>query len=195
MPRLVEVDEEQLASDRKLRETITRIMANPEAAVLAEQAHKKVEPNARTPHLDQMKAAVAPIEELRKEFREYIDTRKKADEEAEKQRKLDALSSQIDSNLAKLRNAGWTDEGIAEVRKIMETNGILDVDIAAAYFEKMHPPPVPMTPRGTGPWDFMAPSSEADDNIKKLIETKGDSEPLVDKMVRDVLNETRGARR
>jgi hypothetical protein len=198
MARTVEVDEEQLQRDTQLRTMLTKIMANPQAAKLAEQAYKMVEPNARTPHLDQDKIIQEPIAELSKKFDEYVTAQKTAKEEEEARRKVESLSAQIDAGLNKLRaSGGWTDEGISEVKKLMEEKGILDPDIAAAYFEKLHPAPVPLTPRGSGAWNFLSPptGTDADDNIKKLIESKGDSDPLVDKIVRDVLNDARGSRR
>ena len=83
------------------------------------------------------------VADLRKEI---------ADDKAEREKKirLDALNGTVEGGLAKLRRAGWTDEGLTEVRKLMDEKGILDSEIAAAYYEKQHPPQTPATPSGVG---------------------------------------------
>ncbi len=77
----------------------------------------------------------------------------------------------------------------------MEDKGILDADIAAAYFEKQHPPQAPVTPGGSGAWNFMDMPADGDADLKKLVETKGESEQLIQKMAIDALNDVRGASR
>jgi hypothetical protein len=74
----------------------------------------------------------------------------------------------------------------------MDAKGILDPEDAALIFERDNPPPPPAMPGGSGPWNFMEPSPESGDDIKKLIESKGENGLLLDKMVREGLAEVRG---
>ncbi len=68
MPKMIEIDEEQFVKDTKLRETVAKIMSNPDAALKVEEALKMVDPAARTPRLDQAKVVQEPVAALRKEI-------------------------------------------------------------------------------------------------------------------------------
>ena len=101
----------------------------------------------------------------------------------------------MEAGFAALRRDGYTQEGLAEVRKIMDEKGILDPAIAAAYFEKLHPPPTVVTPVGAiGAWNF-TDTPEGDSDVKKLLETQGRSEALSDKMAMAALADVRNQRR
>ena len=194
MPK-VEIEEDELQALLRIKTALVPIMANPQAARLAEQAIKMVHPNARTPHLDADATLNSATADIRKEFDEYRKTQTQKEEAAEQEKKIAALNSSIEDGVRRLRQAGWTDEGIKGVRDTMETRGILDVDIAAAYFEKQHPPQSPITPGGSGAWNFMEPPAETDVDMKQLIATKGESVPLIDKMAREALSDFRGQSR
>lgn len=195
MPKMVEVDEEQLLQSQRLRATVEKIMADPKARVLVEQAHKLVDANAKTPTLDAQKTANEPLEAIQKQVSDFIAAQTKASEDAATKRKLDEIEAKKTSGLAQLRANGWTDEGIKGVEKIMEEQGILDPDIAAAYFEKLHPPQTPIKPGGSGAWNFLDMPKEGDDDLKKLVETKGEHDGLLQKMAMDALAEVRGTSR
>jgi hypothetical protein len=187
----VEVDEEEFLVNKRVRDALAKIAADPKARLKLQEAHKMVDPNAKTPELDTM----APVNEQLTAMQKRLDDaeKKAADEKAEreKQDKLNALQGTVAAGLNRLRQDGWTDEGIKAVEKIMEERGIIDPEIAAAYHEKLHPPQAPITPSGSGAWNFMEMPKEGDDDLKRLIETKGESTPLLDKMVRDTLSEVR----
>jgi len=195
MPKLVEVDEDELAALRRVTNVVSTVMKHPKAAVLTEQALKLVNPEAKTPHLDAEIARTAPVDDVRKEFNDY--KKEQADKEAKREQdaKIAALNASVEEGYGRLRRAGWTDAGIEGVKKTMEERGIIDVDIAAAYYEKQHPPQAPLTPGGSGAWNFMEMPDSTDADLKKLVETKGESVALVDKMAFDALNEVRGQSR
>ena len=190
----VEVDEEQVRRDAALRTTVQKILSNPQAKLLVQQAHKMVDATAVTPELDQQTQISAPLETVNKQLSELqkqieADKAARADE-----KKLLELQKTVDAGFAKLRQQRWTDDGIAAVKKIMEEKGLLDPLDAAAIFERDHPPQNPVQQQGSGAWNFMeVPSDDAD--FKRLIETKGESEPLINKMAHDALNEVRGTPR
>jgi hypothetical protein len=194
MPRIVtrEVDEDQLAADATLRARVQKLLAHPEAGKLIEAANKLVDPNAPTPRLDADKTKQDLAKTVTEELAALRKEREDEKAERERQSKLDQLGNSIQTGLAGLRRQGWTDEGIAAVQKIMEEKGITDPEIAAAYHEKLHPPMTPGAPGAGGAWNFMEPSTQDNDDLKKLIETKGENVPLLDKMVRDALVDVRG---
>ena len=136
----IEVDEEEVRASRTLRQTLSKVLANPKAKLLMQQAHKMVDATAITPELDQAALVTEPVLEMQKRLDDMEKTRKEEKAEAEKNAKLNAITGSIEAGKARLRRDGWTDEGIAGVEKIMDEKGILDPEIAAAYFEKLHPP-------------------------------------------------------
>lgn len=195
MAKRVEIDEDELAALQRVTHVVTNVMKNPKAAVLVEQALKTVDPNAKTPNLDAEAARTAPVSKIEKDFEDYKKSQEAKEVAADNQRKLDAIQANVTDGIGRLRRAGWTDDGIAGVQKTMEERGIIDVDIAAAYYEKQHPPQAPMTPGGSGAWNFMEMPDSTDADLKKLVETKGESVALIDKMAHDALQEVRGQSR
>ena len=194
MPK-VEVDEDELVASRKLTSLVSAMMKNPKAKLKLQEAVKEHDPSYVTPELDSQRAVQEPIDELRKELAAERKAREDEKAEREKQEKLRALDGQVESGFAQLRRDGYTQEGLAEVRKIMDEKGILDPAIAAAYFEKLHPPPTVVTPVGAiGSWNF-TDTSDGSDDVKKLLETQGRSEPLADKMAMAALADVRNQRR
>lgn len=197
MPKLVEIDEDDLGKLKGVYGIASKIYANPKARMLLEEAQKMVDPNVATPAIDQHRAASAPIEQ--QNTRIAALEKQLADEKEARERdgKLAGLKDMQAKGIAKLRQQHYTDEGIAAVEKIMEEKGILDPIDAAAIFEKHNPPQQVATPGGGagGGWNFMEGIAEGEADLKKLIETKGESMPLVDKMVRDTLNDLRGVAR
>ena len=88
-----------------------------------------------------------------------------------------------------------TAAGEESVRKLMEEKGITDPEIAWAYHQRLHPPQSPIQNSGSGAWNFLEPPADDQVDLKRLIETKGESIPLIDKMARDALADIRGQQR
>lgn len=195
MAKIVEVDEEQLIADRKLRGYVSALMGNPKAKLKVQEAMKIVDPNAQTPELDQQSTINEPVKALADRFEAFVNETKTEKAEREKAEKLGAIDTRMKAGLQQLRRDGWTEEGVKAVEKIMEDQGILDPEIAAAYYEKKNPPPAPMTPGGTGAWNFMELPSDGSADLKKLIETRGESDLVINKLANDALNEVRGISR
>ena len=188
-----EIDEVELMRLRKQDATVHALMANPKSKRKIFEAYKEHDPNARIPELEMEAAARQPVEALEKTV---SDLQKQiADDKAEREKsaKLASLSGTIDEAKRRYKQAGWFAEDIEKVEKLMEEKGTTDFDLAAAYYEKMNPPQQVATPRGTGGWNFVDQVQDGEADLKKLIETRGASETLADKMARDALNEIRGA--
>lgn len=190
----VEIDEEEVRANRVLRGVVSKILSNPKAKLLVQQAQKMVDPGAVTPELDQQGAIAEPVAAMQKRLDDMEKELKTRDAEAEKNAKLASIGTNIEAGKAKLRREGWTDEGIAGVEKIMDEKGILDPEIAAAYFEKQHPPQNVAAPSGTGAWNFLEQPTDGAADLKALIENKGEG-LVVDKLAREALNEVRGQSR
>lgn len=192
MAGTVEISEEDFIRTNKLRETVQTILSNPKAKLLVQEATRMVYPNAVTPELDQHKTQSTvsqDFEAFKKEMAEKESKREAED-------KLKAFNQQHEAGFDRLRRErGFTDAGVAEIRKIMEDKGILDHEIAADHWEKQHPPQ-DITKPGTGAWNFtqMIQGEEASD-ISKLIESKGENGQLLDKMAHEALMDVRGQSR
>lgn len=193
----IEVDESELGELRTIKNALDAISKHPKGGLLLEEAHKAANPNAKTPRLDALKESSEPVEALKKQVTEL--EKKLADEKAEgeKNSRLAALQQRIDAGHAKLRQDGWTEDGLKVLDAFREKEGILDPIAAAAYYEKLNGPQVtPATPSsGLGRWDFTDIPEKDEGYAKKLLESKGDSETLVMREAMKALNEFRGQRR
>ena len=193
-----EVDEVELLRLRKQDQTVHALMANPVAKKKIFEAYKTVAPDARIPELEIEEAARKPVADLEERVAKLTKQIEDDKAESEKRAKLDSLSGGIEKGKLKLRQSGWTDEGIAAVEKVMEDKGIVDVEVAAAYYEKQHPPQVLATPRGYGGWDFAEVQAEGGDAYTKALLTDknaAENDHLVLTEATKALNEFRGQSR
>ena len=190
-----EIDENELIQLRRLQGVAAKITANPKAKKLLEQAYKEVEPNAPTPTLDAERQIQEPLAEANKRIAALEAEQKKDRDDRENASKLSQLNDAVEKGFAALRADGWQEDGIKKVDELMKEKGIIDPLIAAAYIEKQHPKQDPVTPSGSGSWNFIDSVQDGEADLKKLIESKGQSEPLADKMARDALTEIRGTTR
>ena len=193
----VEVDEVELLRLRKQDQTVQHIWGNPKARRKIQEAVKEADPNMRIPELEIEEAAKAPVMALEKTV---ADLQKQiADDKAEREKndKLNALNHSVETGFGKLRKSGWTDDGLVEVKKLMEERGIIDPEIAAAYYEKQHPPQVPATPSGVGAWNFGEVADDTDAYSKALMASKNaaENDSLVMREAGKALQEIRGASR
>ncbi len=196
MAKMVEVDENEYNQMVALQQVARKIVAKPESRKLLEQAQKLVDPNAATPLLDQEAAQLAPVKELETKVNERIAKFEKDREDEKREATLAAIADRQTRGLAQLRKAGYTDEGVAAVQKLMEDKGLLDVDDAVAIFERANPPQMPSTPQGgmTGTaWGF-ADNNDADKSIQELIATRGQSDSVTDRMAAAALRDFRSRR-
>lgn len=193
----IEIDESELRDYQGLRKVVESISKHPKGGLLLEEAHKLINPEAKTPRLDALKTVNEPVESVQKEL---ADLRKQLAEEKaenEKNAKLAQLQARVDKGHAKLREEGWTADGLKVLDEFREKEGILDPVAAAAYYEKLNGPQVvPATPSSHyGRWDFTDVPAEGESYAKKLLETRGDSETLVMQEAMKALKEFNGGRR
>jgi hypothetical protein len=197
--RPVEIDETDLQRSEALRRTVTALMTNPKSRPLMLQAQKAAFPQLPVPEIDSAQPYVQALQGLNKKIDDFIvgqakaaTDRKAADDQA-------AFNSKIEAGRAKLRKAGVTDEGLKKIEELMQQHGIVDHDAGLAYFEKLNPPPPPVTPSaGFGSWNFLgAPdgaSKEEAADVQRLIESKGEDEFIIRKMADKAIAEVRNAR-
>jgi hypothetical protein len=212
-----EIDEAEYLASRATISAVNGMLANPASRKLLLQARKTADPNAVIPEID----AAAPINTTLDEIRaamaaekeaaaaERAAARKEREEEkaqaaAEKQAAEQAkLVADFEANWtrqkAALRQEGWRDEGIDEIVAHAEKNGIADLEIAAAHWEKLHPPAEPVQPNSTGSWGFMDNIPDDDKFVKAMIASKGEDESALNQEIsaslRDFRAQQQGSRR
>lgn len=197
MPK-VELDEEDVRRYGRLEGAVNALWANPESRLLIQQAQKVLDPKAKTPDLDAKAAMLQPVEAVQKEFRDYVAKTEADKAEAAKNARVNELQTRHATGIAELRRQKYTDEGIKKIEALMEEKGILDPLDAAAIFERSNPPPAPNTPQGggVGGWNFTEQTGgEADAFAKRLMETKGALDGIVEQEARLAIAEARGQSR
>src|SRR5580692_2634468 len=146
MAKLVEVDEAEWNRMQTLQSVAAKIVSNPAARRRLEEAHKLVDPNAATPLLDQDRLANEPLTALKTELSTEIKALREERETERREQSVRQIADQQEKDFARLKSEHrYTDEGVAAVRKLMETKGLLDVGDAVAIFERSNPPQMPAT--------------------------------------------------
>ena len=171
----IEIDELEFQQNKTLRDTITKMMANPKSKRKLLEAEKILNPEKKIPEIDDPNPTEEALKAQSKAFEDYKKDQEEKQAKRETEDKIRSLRAQKDEGIAKLRRDGWMKEAIEEVEKIMEDKGILDPEIAAAYYEKQHPPQDPITPGGSSTFNFVDPTDDQDDFTKQLFASKGDN--------------------
>ena len=196
MSKMVEIDESQLLAQQQVTNLVDTILKNPAARKVFHQAVKTAKPDTVIPEVDasnEVLAVVAEERAARLALQKRLDDKEAADEAAQRTAKF---SASWESQKNGLRAEGWMDEGIAEVEKLAQERGIVDLEAAALLHQKLHPPAEPVTPNGFS-MDFFQMPAEDDAAMKKLMESRGDDEGALRSMINVALNDVRspGTRR
>jgi hypothetical protein len=152
---MAEIDDNELRILRGSKAVMDKLVSNPETKYQAEALIKKNHPNVVTtadrakPFVDRMNATDKKIDDFITEIRNT-----KADGE-------------LNSSFGRLRSAGYTDEGIDKIKKIMIDEKIGNPEAVAAWWEKQNPPE-PQEPSVFAPsdWGFGASDAEKDEHLK-----------------------------
>lgn len=191
MPKMVEIDETQLIAQQNVVALVNKALANPKTRSAMQKIAREVNPDASVPELDAKEEVLSVVEQeraARLALEKRLDD-EKAEREAEKQ--ANAFKAQWDSKKDRLRAEGWLDEGIEKVEAFAQERGIADLEAAAAYYEKLNPPADPVMPSGIGGFDVFNPESHDTDEMKKLIESRGDDSMTLNAMVNKALGDVR----
>ena len=188
---LVEIDEAQLGAYQKVTDELNRLLNNPKTRRMVLQAKKTLDPDALIPELD----AAEPIRAEQDALSQKLDALQKRLDEAEEKRaereRLSELTATWEKGRGKLRANGYTDEGLSEVEKFMEEKGIADHEVAAAAFERLHPPVEPVRSTGGNRFDLFSVEDRSSDQMKSLLANPDDPMAL-DSIINDTLRQVRG---
>jgi hypothetical protein len=191
MAGLIEVDEGEWAAHRRVTEAMQKLLNNPTTRRKVLEAQKILDPNLAIPELD----AAEPLRSEMNDVRSTVDELKQmlADQKAEREQeaRMAKLNKTWEAGQSKLRTNGYTDEGLAEVEKFMELHGVADHEVAAAAFERMHPPAEPVKAVGGNRFDLFEPDTRSSEEMQKLFADPDD--PMVlNSLINNTLRQVRG---
>lgn len=187
-----QIDESELLQYDAIKRAVDGMLANPESRKLVLQARKLSDPSVVIPELD----AAAPIEneltKLRSEMAADREERARLKQEAAEQKQIEKFEAGWNRQKAALRRSGWSDEGIQAVEAHAQERGLGDLEVAAAHWEKLHPPAEPAQSSGSGSWSFFDKPAENDTFVKDMIESRGEDESSLNAEISAALRDFRG---
>lgn len=140
---LIEVDESEFQNSSAAKQLLDKFASNPKLRPKLLGLIKELNPDAAIPEIDTAAPLRAELDAIKQEFTGTVGELKQMLESSSRKREIEDT---INSERRKLRKAGWDDEGIQKVEKIMEERGLVDYEAAAALAEKQMPKPVAVEP-------------------------------------------------
>lgn len=189
----VEIDETQLASLQNTTKIVQQMLGNPKHRRNILQAYKDVFPNANVPELEVTAPFEQRVSSMEKSMQDFIKEMKEEKDKEKQEQMVARIKAQQEEGRAKLKDRGYTEDGIKLVEEFRDKKGLLDYDDAIRLYELDNPPQVVSEPRGMGFLDAIQAGKEKDDFYKHLWESKGEDSASVDRAAREVIAEMRGA--
>lgn len=187
----VEIDETRLNNLTTIAQIADGLLKNPKTRRQYLQAVKTNHPGISIPEID---AAQPVLEDVEKVKTAVFDEIKKLREDIQKDqegRQVSAVKLKYEQGRQAMLDMGYTPEGVADLEKMMTEKGLLDWEDGRRIYEYDHPRPAPARPTRGNMFDFVEQKNTGDDYIKKLFETGGKDESIVDAQISKVLEESR----
>jgi hypothetical protein len=193
-PKTIEVSEEQFLAGQQVSNFVKTAMGNPKARKLLNEVQKIVDPTVVVPK-DYQDEVLEEVNKVKAETQVLADQIKKDKEDREAADRLQKFQASWLSAKNSLASSGYTQEAITEIEKLAQEKGIPDLDVAAAYFDRLHPPAEPVQSGGIGSWDLFQPNTEEKGFVTKMLESHGQDEGALRQEINAALAEVRGQRR
>lgn len=187
----VEVDETRLGNLTTIAQIADGLMKNPKARQKYLEAVKDVYPNVSIPEIDVARSAISDVAKFRNEVVEEVKKIREDIQKEQEGRQVSAVKLKYEQGRQTLLDMGYTPEGAADVEKMMTEKGLLDWEDARRIYEYDNPRPAPARPTRGNMFDFVEQKNSGDDYIKKLFETGGKDESVLDGQISTVLSEAR----
>jgi hypothetical protein len=189
---MTEIDETRLGSLNAIAQIADSLLKNPKTRKKYLEAVKEARPDLPIPEIDAAAPVQVEVNSIREEFTKELKALREERENEKKDRQLDSIRSQYNKGKQELADLGYTTEGIADLEKFMETNGLTDFTLARKAYEFDNPRPAPARPSRNNFFDAQeARAAGTDDYIKKLFDTGGQDESVLDAQINTVLAEAR----
>lgn len=167
---MAEVDETELTGLRNAASTFSLLLGNPKTRSKILAAVKEIRPDVSIPEIDAAAPLAAGLAAAQKEVADFrAEIAKEREERAQEAKQSKALAEWEKGQNA-LRAAGWNDEGIGKIEKLMSDRGIASHEDAAVVFERLNPAPMPAVGAVNRPSALDAGQREHSEYLKKLFE-------------------------
>lgn len=118
---------------------------NPKTRAKALELIKEVLPNFSIPEVDVPKHATALIDEKMKVVTEKLEALEKKEKDAELSKSGKDIDDLIAKGRKRLKEDGYSKEGVDGIEKLMQDRGLTDYEAAASLFDRLNPPDEPVT--------------------------------------------------
>ena len=174
---MADIDDNQLRQLQESHALLQAIYGNKETKRDLERLAKKVNPKAVTTD-DLAEPYLQPLKDEIKELRDFKSNIEKMQSDYHEQSAFD-----------RLRQTGYTDTGVEEIKKLMADRKINDPEVAAAYWDKTRPAE-PVAPNGISPsmWDF---ENSLQDNQEDMALLLKNDDAWLDRMTARISSEKR----
>src|SRR5271155_4391710 len=187
-----EIDETRLGSLNAVAQIADALLKNPKTRKKYLEAVKEARPDLPIPEIDAAAPVQNEISEIKKMVSETLEKFAKDRDDEKQDRVLSSVKERYAKGKQGLSDLGYTPEGIADLEKFMESNGLTDFELARKAYEFDNPRPAPARPSRGNFWDAQeAKAAGSDDYFKKLFETGGQDESVLDAQISTVLTEAR----
>lgn len=186
----VEIDETRLGNLQTVATIADALLKNPKTRKQYLSAVKEAYPQIPIPEIDAAAPVLSQVSDLEKKMDAFIETVKKERDEDKTDRARRGIDRKVEEGRALLRSRMYTEEGIQKIEEMMATEGIADYNNAIKIHEFDNPPPAIGRPSRGNMFDIQEQKT-GDDYIKKLFETGGKDESVVDAHISTVLSEAR----
>ena len=190
-PNMVQMDRGAYQQLQQGWDLLSKLWDHPEHGAAVKRAAKAIDPKLRVPEIDVAEPLLAPmreeIEGFKKTAAELREENAKIRAEREEEKALDKLRGSLGDAQKRYR---LTDDGMAEVRKLMAERQIADPFAAAALVVSEIEPAKPMTSSNTfGPQSLNAFEMDGSSSEKDIALLHNSPEKWMDKVVPEILAE------
>jgi hypothetical protein len=187
----IEIEESELANLQRVNSVAALIGKNPKARALLQEAVAIAAPDEAGSEHAIRREFSEQFSGVTKKIDDFIEAQNKEREERKADEARRELEGRWARGRAELREAGYNDEGIASVEKLMEQEGVPSHKAAAALHEKLHPPPEPVVAGGSR-WNWFDRNAEAENDTAYNALMNGDDEGWLARSIPAALKEVRG---
>ena len=188
---MVEVDETELKNYQAVFQAVRQGLANPKTRGKLLEVQAELTPEAAVPEVAFGRQLADFRTEIVGELQKFREESAKEKEERESRESRERLEKRWNEGRVAARGQGYTAEGLEQLEKFMEEEGIANHVHAIPAFERVNPPPKPVETGGSR-WDFFGAKETQPPDLKALLE--GNDEAFLGPAIADTLTQIRSQR-
>lgn len=183
----VEVDQSELEGLRRARMLLEQLNGSSKARPLFERAIKAEFPDVVTQE-EQAEQLAQPFIQRVTDVEKKLEERLAAIDAKEAAAREKAADAELHGAFDRLRQAGYTNEGLGKIAALMADRNIPDPEAAAALYDRQNPKPVEAPPSSWEPQSWNYSGEDPAINVKELF---GNPDAWADKEVGKILADVR----